>query len=183
MVGLILCDRSLSIWRCDRSGNIGTLTKINIDKVCQVLLDLDLFFLTWWQEPLKFIRVIASFRLLSPERLGYDPTMKLFPRDRPSSSGPVTAVVSYSPALSKEDLPTSRHDMCWEISIDGKRYRTIRTLSASSSEVMNGRATIVWLGIRLEDHQVRHPFVPSCVVSFSVLDRCHQTELAPIGRR
>ncbi|KAJ2918096.1 hypothetical protein MD484_g2316, partial [Candolleomyces efflorescens] len=112
-------------------------TKINIDK-----------------EPLKFIRVIASFRMLTPEQLGYDSTMKLLPRARPGVSTPVAAVESFSPTLSKEDLPTSRYEMCWEITIDGKKYRTIKPLSATPSQVMNGRATLVWLGIRIEDRQV-----------------------------
>ena len=38
VIGLILCDRSLSVWRCDRSGVIGTRTSINIDKVCGAVL-------------------------------------------------------------------------------------------------------------------------------------------------
>ena len=43
VIGLILCDRSLSIWRCDRSGIIGTRTEINIDEVCSAILSQNLF--------------------------------------------------------------------------------------------------------------------------------------------
>ena len=38
VIGLILCDRSLTVWRCDRSGVIGTRTGINIDEVCGAIL-------------------------------------------------------------------------------------------------------------------------------------------------
>ncbi|KAJ2926319.1 hypothetical protein H1R20_g10776, partial [Candolleomyces eurysporus] len=136
--GMTLFHRSLSVWYGDRQGVIGTATPIDID-----------------QNPLLFIRVIASFSLLSPEKLGYDPTMKLVLRPDPlDRSRPVGPVESYSHTLWESHLPVSRHEICWEIIIAGKRYRTVKPLSDSRSEEMCGRATLVWLGLRIEDQEV-----------------------------
>jgi len=77
------------------------------------------------QEPLKFIQVIASFSLLPPEMLGFDPTIKML-------VSPNQAVSSYKP---NEELirayQEAPHNRRWVITMnDGSEYVTVETVSS-----------------------------------------------------
>jgi hypothetical protein len=90
--GLTLGPDMMTVWLHDRSGVIGTKTAINIHKVGEIIFynrtwNINIFHL---QEPLKFIQVIASFSLLPPEKLGFDPTIEML-------VSPNQAVPSYKP--------------------------------------------------------------------------------------
>jgi hypothetical protein len=92
------------------------------------------------QEPLKFIQVIAAFSLLTPDRLGFDPTIEmLVSRNQ--------AVPSYRPneAFIKA-YETPRHNRRWVVRMnDGTKYMTVDTVSSVRAGFMRGRGSIVWV--------------------------------------
>jgi hypothetical protein len=95
---------------------------------------------TTFQEPEKFIQVIASFSLLPPERLGFDPTVKLL-------VSPTTAVPSYTPNEGFiEAYKAAPHNRRWVIRMnDGSEYVTVETVSSVRAGFMRGRGSIVWV--------------------------------------
>jgi hypothetical protein len=131
---LLLCDDELTVLLNDRSGLVYTKDPINIH-----------------QEPLRFIQVIAAFSILSPSQIGWDPQMKIYdPESRQSKPSYEVNVKDcfFEPNLAKTH---------WEIEIpgllDGPREEviTLCALSISRSEVMCGRATLVWEVIRKQE--------------------------------
>ncbi|KAH6912253.1 hypothetical protein BKA70DRAFT_1422965 [Coprinopsis sp. MPI-PUGE-AT-0042] len=131
--GLVLCHDELYLWYCDRSGLLGTVRPIEINK-----------------KPKAFIQVIASLALADPTQLGWDPTMKLGLLDalNPESTYlPTRYEFSWEPKLKSSELPRHPGKVHWSIDVDGVFYTTIEALSVSRAEVMSGRASIVWLAI------------------------------------
>ncbi|KAH9937956.1 hypothetical protein B0H21DRAFT_894112 [Amylocystis lapponica] len=137
VLGLALCKTDLSVWLCDRSGLIGTQTPINIHK-----------------EPEKFIQVIAALALLNPEQLGWDTSMKLY---RPHFPAPFQLVHSYHESVQFKDFSSTVYETPWAIEMpkrDGSGRETfisVRGLSMTRSEIMHGRATVVWEVVKLAD--------------------------------
>ncbi|KAG2012266.1 other/FunK1 protein kinase [Coprinopsis cinerea AmutBmut pab1-1] len=125
VLGLIFLHRSLCLWYCDRSGILGTATLIDID-----------------ENPELLVRVIASFAMMTPERLGFDPNMKL------SVEGHLP---SFSYNMSYVNIPKLRSQLHWRILISGQWYQTVEALSTARSEVMCGRAPVVWRAFRIDD--------------------------------
>ncbi|EAU82101.2 other/FunK1 protein kinase [Coprinopsis cinerea okayama7 len=129
--GFIFFHRSLSIWYCDRSGLLGADRVINIDR-----------------NPELFIQVMASFASMGAERLGFDPNMKMVvPGCAPA----------FSYALPFHRIPKQRHRLHWQIKIDGVIYQTVEILSVARSEIMCGRATLVWRAVRLDELESSEP--------------------------
>jgi len=101
------------------------------------------------------VRVIANIAIKSPFELGWDPTMRLQVATRPRAFK-----YSHDSNISSSEMPSSSGDIHWEITIEdelGKmhRYITTKLLSTTRSEVMCGRATLVWLSINVETQKVR----------------------------
>ena len=84
--------------------------------------------------------MIASFSLLSPEKLGFDPTIELL-------VSPNRAVPSYKP--NEEFIRAYRvapHNRQWVIKMnDESKYVTIETVSSVRAGFMRGRGCIVWV--------------------------------------
>jgi len=67
---------------------------------------------------------------------------------------------SHDADLSSAQMPSSPSDIHWNIEIEdelGKKhhYITCKPLSTTRSEVMCGRATLVWMAINVETQKVR----------------------------
>ena len=92
------------------------------------------------QEPHQFIQVIAAFSLLPPEKLGFDPTIKML-------VSPTQAVPSYKP--NEEFIKAyqdARHNRRWVIKMnDGSEYVTVETVSSVRAGFMRGRGSIAWV--------------------------------------
>ncbi|KAH8087144.1 hypothetical protein BXZ70DRAFT_899761 [Cristinia sonorae] len=130
--GLLLCNHKLRVFFCDRSGLLGSSTWIDIR-----------------ERPEQFVQVIVGLSSLSPEKLGWDPTMHLRLQ---TEKDKLVFVPSTAPNVKIEDYGSSAYETQWAIfmpnahgSADGKWYVTTRALSLSRAEVMVGRATLVWL--------------------------------------
>ena len=128
---LLLCDDELTVLLNDRSGLVYTKDPINVH-----------------QEPLRFIQVIAAFSVLSPSRIGWDTQMRVYdPENRQSKP---SYEVNVEAGFFKPNLAKTH----WEIDIPGpldsprEEVITLCALSISRSEVMCGRATLVWEVIR-----------------------------------
>ncbi|KAH9945527.1 hypothetical protein B0H21DRAFT_809283 [Amylocystis lapponica] len=136
VLGLVFCKSELSVWLCDRLGLLGTQTPFNIH-----------------EEPKKFIQVVAALALLNPQRLGWDTSMRLY---RPSS--PTAPFVhSYYRSVRFEHFHGTLDETHWAIDMpsrdgsDRETFISIHRLSMARSEVMHGRATIVWEVVRHND--------------------------------
>ena len=135
-IGLLLCGEELTVLLNDRSGLVYTKTPINIH-----------------ENPLGFIQVIAAFSTLEPSQIGWDPQMMVYnPADKQSKA---SYEIMDDPKFIKLNLAETH----WEIDIPrplkegGGREKilTLRALSISRSEVMCGRATLVWEVIRKQE--------------------------------
>ncbi|EAU82093.2 other/FunK1 protein kinase [Coprinopsis cinerea okayama7 len=122
--GFIFFHRSLAIWHSDRSGLLGVKQVINIDDNLEL-----------------FVQVMSSFALMGAERLGFDPNMKMVvPGCAPA----------FSYALPFDRIPKHRHKLHWQITIKGVTYQTVEILSVARSEIMCGRAPLVWRAVQLD---------------------------------
>ncbi|KAF9479360.1 hypothetical protein BDN70DRAFT_878848 [Pholiota conissans] len=89
------------------------------------------------QDPDLFIRLISAFAVLTADKLGFDPTMKLYDQNKK------VAIPSYR--FKTLAYPKARYDMRWLIKMnDGKEYLTTKTLSIYRAEIMRGRGTLAW---------------------------------------
>jgi hypothetical protein len=129
---LLLCDDELTVLLNDRSGLVYTKDPINIH-----------------QEPLRFTQVIAAFSILSPSQVGWDPQMRVYdPESRQSRPSYDIKDGFFKPNLAKTH---------WEIDIPGpldsprEEVITLCAISINRSEVMCGRATLVWEVIRKQE--------------------------------
>jgi hypothetical protein len=108
------------------------------------------FFLLFVQNPREFIHVITSFSSLAAPHIGWDPAMEVY--------DPVSCITcpSYKVGINNQIFGENKYLTRWVIDIpskDGKREKvvTVRTLSAARSEVMVGRATLVWEVVKYEE--------------------------------
>ncbi|KAF8518660.1 hypothetical protein BU17DRAFT_66290 [Hysterangium stoloniferum] len=136
--GLTLCSDQLSVFLCDRSGMLGMREAINIH-----------------MSPRELIQVIASFSILKPHQLGWDPSMKIYyPENTPHLSLP-----SYEFPFEMKKIGLSLYELNWVINSVAADLRTredfltVRAISIADSEVMCGRASIVWEVVKLLDRQ------------------------------
>ncbi|KAF8518112.1 hypothetical protein BU17DRAFT_48989 [Hysterangium stoloniferum] len=138
--GLTLCSDQLSVFLFDRSGMLGTKEAINIH-----------------MSPRELIQVIASFSILKPHQLGWDPSMKIYyPENTPHLSLP-----SYEFPFEMKKIGLSLYKLNWVINSVAADLRTredfltVRAISIVGSEIMCGRASIVWEVAKLLDRQKR----------------------------
>ena len=100
------------------------------------------------QDPARFIQVMASFSLLPPEKLGFDPTIKLL-------VSPSHAVPSYLP---NEDFikayQAAPHNRQWVITMnDGSEFMTVETVSSVRAGFIRGRGSIAWVVVPFNDDE------------------------------
>ncbi|KAF8495047.1 hypothetical protein BU17DRAFT_59517 [Hysterangium stoloniferum] len=138
--GFTLCFDQVSVFLCDRSGVLGTREAINIHT-----------------SPKSLIRVIGSFSILKPHELGWDPSMKIYyPENRPHLSLP-----SYEFPFERVKMGLSLYRLNWVINSavahlgTHEDFLTVHAISIVGSEVMCGRASIVWEVVKLLDRQRR----------------------------
>lgn len=162
-IGLLLCKEKLTVWLCDRSGLVGTRTAIDIRAVrfCFIFFVLThsngIFLpLCFVQEPKKFIQIIIALSCLDPSRLGWDTTMRIYR----IKTG--TYHFSTDKDVTVSDYGNSPHQTTWAITgpkSDGTEgedeYLTVKALSTVRAQVMDGRATIVWLVVNKRTMEVR----------------------------
>lgn len=58
---------------------------------------------------------------------------------------------THNPTLAPNQLPAKQDQLQWEIAIDGSLFRTIKAISTAQSEIMCGRAPLVWLAVCVND--------------------------------
>ncbi|KAF8963675.1 hypothetical protein BDZ97DRAFT_988602 [Flammula alnicola] len=120
--GFTLGPSQLNVWMHDRSGVLGTAKSINIHK-----------------DPSNFIRLISAFVVLSPDKLGFDPDIKLY-------LSPGIVIPSYRLDSDREAYSTNPYDTKWVIKFsNGKEYLTVKTLSIARAGIMRGRGTLTWV--------------------------------------
>jgi len=91
---------------------------------------------------------MASFSLLPPEKLGFDPTIKLL-------VSPSHAVPSYMP---NEDFikayQAAPHNRQWVITMNGGlEYMTVETVSSVRAGFIRGRGSIAWVVVPFNDDE------------------------------
>ena len=102
------------------------------------------------QEPKDFIRVILALSLMQPHELGWDPSMRLMHAN--------SFIPSHDKRIVRNDYCKSLFDTHWAITTYGgnnvrKRWFTIRALSVARTEVLCGRATVVWEVVELSEDE------------------------------
>lgn len=92
------------------------------------------------------MQIIAAFSLLPPERLGFDPTIRLFVSNH-------QAVPSYTPTAEFiEAYKTAPYNRRWVIKMNsGMEYVTVRTVSYVQAGFMRGRGPIVWVVVPYDE--------------------------------
>ncbi|KAA1473330.1 hypothetical protein DENSPDRAFT_872739 [Dentipellis sp. KUC8613] len=132
-LGILVCGDELSVWQLSRSGLLGTKRPINIHV-----------------EPRKFIQVIMALASLSPERLGWDRTMRLYRVDERR------ALYSTEAGVRPEDYSSSLRDTRWLIQVpncDGMQgceiFVTTRMLNTPVA-MAHGPATVVWHAVNTQ---------------------------------
>ncbi|KAG6847924.1 hypothetical protein H0H93_004861, partial [Arthromyces matolae] len=132
--GLLFTGTQLAVWVVDRSGAVGMAKSFNIH-----------------EEPKKFIQVILGCSSLPPERLGWDSTMKLWKQP--------DCIHSFSEQVTLDDYKNSIYERHWVIEMpapDGQplreRFVAVKALSVLKVESMNGRATVVWAALKLDQN-------------------------------
>ncbi|KAF8338591.1 hypothetical protein F5887DRAFT_889803 [Amanita rubescens] len=130
-IALLLCKDELTVLFNDRSGLFYTKDSINIHA-----------------DPRKFVQVIAAFSILRPCQIGWDPRMKVY--DPESGDTRVSYHVGDETRFFKPNLAKTHWEIDIPSDVKGKREKviTLAALSISRSEVMCGRATLVWEVIR-----------------------------------
>ncbi|KAK2462796.1 hypothetical protein APHAL10511_005187 [Amanita phalloides] len=118
-IALLLCGDELTLWYCDRVGLVGTIDPINIHA-----------------NPHEFMKVLAAFSILPADKLGWDPTMKLY-RGKGKDVSP-SYLVSQAPN-------TGRHGLNWCISMPD--------MSGENNRSREDRASIVWEVVKKEDYE------------------------------
>ncbi|THU75536.1 hypothetical protein K435DRAFT_880632 [Dendrothele bispora CBS 962.96] len=98
---------------------------------------------------------------MTPEELGWDPTMKLYRKDGNH--------IIFSHELDFQGVVEGFKDSAyyyrthWVMSIVGKTYVTIRALSLSRAEIMCGRGQLVWSAVNPEERTIaviKHSWSP-----------------------
>lgn len=86
------------------------------------------------------MQIIAAFSLLPPEKLGFDPTIKLL-----VSANQAAPSYKPTPQFLKE-YEVAPYNRRWVIKMNsGKEYVTVRTVSFVQAGFMRGRGPIVWV--------------------------------------
>ncbi|PFH47953.1 hypothetical protein AMATHDRAFT_87414 [Amanita thiersii Skay4041] len=130
IISMLLCGDQLYLWLLDRAGLVGTWDRFNIHVETRLL-----------------IQILAAISLLPAQKLGWDPTMRLYvDRD---------IIPSYRLLEAKRCRPQSNlfHDN-WVISMPAENgvredFLTIRLIDGAGAQMLCSRATLVWEVIKL----------------------------------
>ncbi|KAF4617290.1 hypothetical protein D9613_005648 [Agrocybe pediades] len=133
-LGLLFVDEELFLFYCDRSGLLCTIN--------------DPIYIH--EDPLELIRVISSFALMSPSRLGWDTTMKLV------TSKIASPQYSFDSEIPLDMLPHQTADIDWEITLGSNIYRTSECIYNPRDEVMIGKATLIWKAVCKNSNELPH---------------------------
>ncbi|KAF9553885.1 hypothetical protein CPC08DRAFT_727579 [Agrocybe pediades] len=153
---LLFVDEKLFLFYCDRSGLLCTVN--------------DPIYIH--ENPLELIRVISSFALMSPSKLGWDTTMKLV------TSKITIPRYSFDSEIPLDLLPHDTEEINWEITLGTHVYRTVECIYKPWYEVMIGTATLVWKGFCVEGDNVESSHAQQVPVQEGVLN---EYELYKIG--
>ncbi|KAI0054822.1 hypothetical protein BV25DRAFT_1903805 [Artomyces pyxidatus] len=142
MYGLVFAKRSIILWHVDRSGALAS-EAFDVHR-----------------EPDKFIKIVAGLMYMNPERLGWDPTMKMYLKT-PDGDLVEPPLPSYfiepTRANSVDD-----YDTPWQVFVNKpgtededdpemEEFVLFHALSLARSEVIKGRATRVWCAWKKAD--------------------------------
>ncbi|KAK2464940.1 hypothetical protein APHAL10511_003016 [Amanita phalloides] len=135
-IALLLCGNELTLWYCDRIGLVGTIDPINIHA-----------------HPDDFMKVLAAFSVLPADKLGWDPTMKLY-RGKGKDMSP-SYLVSQAPNTGLHGLNwcISMPDMSAENNRSREEFVTVRAITTPVFQHMCSRASIVWEVVKKEDYE------------------------------
>ncbi|KAF9561102.1 hypothetical protein CPC08DRAFT_817919 [Agrocybe pediades] len=131
---LLFVDEELFLFYCDRSGLLCTIN--------------DPIYIH--EDPLELIRVISSFALMSPSRLGWDTAMKLV------TSKITSPRYSFDSEIPLDILPHKTADIDWEITLGSNIYRTSECIYNPRDEVMIGNATLIWKAVCKNNDELPH---------------------------
>ncbi|KAG6829114.1 hypothetical protein H0H92_005656 [Tricholoma furcatifolium] len=161
--GLLFAKKQLAVWVVDRSGILGTEKSIDIH-----------------ENPKEFIQVILACSILSPVKLGWDMTMKLWHDHqlKPSYSSEVKDVYYGENNYYRRwvlEMPIQNTE--GEV-VETEQFITTKALSLARTERLHGRITVVWAAQKLEAKGVPNPGE----ASIYVLKQCWRPEkLSPEG--
>ncbi|KAI0055625.1 hypothetical protein BV25DRAFT_1865750 [Artomyces pyxidatus] len=154
MYGLVFAKRKIVLWHVDRSGALASEA-----------FDVH-------QEPNKFIQIVAGLMYMNPERLGWDPTMKMYLKtpDGDLVEPPLPSyLIEPTRANSVDD-----YDTPWQVFVNKpgteneddpemEEFVLFHALSLAQSEVIKGRSTRVWCAWKKADMHLprinRHVYV------------------------
>ncbi|THH17651.1 hypothetical protein EUX98_g9086, partial [Antrodiella citrinella] len=132
--GLLICNHHLRMFYCDRSGLIASAEWINLKT------DHD-----------KFIRLIVNLSALDPCHLGWDQNMRLCSKANDKEKPELIFSRPTDPDVTLDNYGSSAYDTNWAIFVPeadiarvGRWYLTVKPISVDRSEVMVGRATLIW---------------------------------------
>ncbi|KAI0792041.1 hypothetical protein C8Q75DRAFT_754229 [Abortiporus biennis] len=132
---------NITFWYCDRAGAIGS---------CMIEMH---------EDPLLFIRCIASFAAMDPVEHGYDPTMLAYNKDTKSTYSPwnIPPPLLETRATKRQTLPTGQ----WVVDMPAhyasgetaqrESFVLFAGLSMNRAEVIKGRAGRIWLARKRVD--------------------------------
>ncbi|KAG6868196.1 hypothetical protein C0993_006409, partial [Termitomyces sp. T159_Od127] len=131
VIGFVLCRDELQAVICDRSGIQVTQTSINIH-----------------QRPTFFIEIIGALSQMTPEQLGWDTSMKLYPLST------LEEISSYD-VNADFAVENSRYHSHWTIEVtqnEGvEKFVSVSILSAARSGDICSRATLVFEVVRYSE--------------------------------
>jgi len=109
------------------------------------------------------IRVIVGIATLPPSKLGWDTTLKVFPKPKPQleTASPTNSdrtssfEIPYKSELDDHywqlDMPKPREDDPFQMSDDVEKFVLYEGLSLRRGEVILGRATRIWKAWNLDE--------------------------------
>ncbi|KAF8344924.1 hypothetical protein F5887DRAFT_235756 [Amanita rubescens] len=132
VIALLLCGDGLTLWYCDRVGLVGTIDPINIH-----------------DKPDEFLKILAAFSMLPAHKLGWDPTMKLYPKNGTEAVPSYTVFQRCHPSMFRWSIPMPSEEDPHLL----EEFITIRALLTVVSQRICGRASIVWEVIKKRDYE------------------------------
>ena len=153
-IALLLCGNELTLWYCDRVGLVGTIDPINIHAVSASSISyLVCPFIDVKQNPDDFMKVLAAFSILPADKLGWDPTMKLY-QGKGKNTSP-SYLVSQAPSKGLRGLSwcISMPDISGENNRPREEFVTVRAITTLVFQHMCSRASIVWEVVKKEDYE------------------------------
>ena len=113
------------------------------------------------------MKVLAAFSILPADKLGWDPTMKLY-QGRGKDMSP-SYLVSQAPNMGLHGLNwcISMPDMSTENNRSREEFVTVRAITTPVFQHMCSRASIVWEVIKKEDYENCNSNASVCVTDLT----------------